>query len=100
MRPHEIEKSAEIFSAQKIREVNFKQRRRKVDEERVKEPSYDISHLVKIYFNVTYSLENNEVEIYDDPQPQEPKTEYDYNEDSENYQNLHYQSNDEQSRSL
>lgn len=45
-------------------------------------------------------MENNEVEMYDDPQPQEPKTEYDYNEDSENYQNIHYQSNDEHRNKL
>lgn len=37
MRPHEIDSSAAIFSAQKIREVNYKQRRRKVDEDRSRE---------------------------------------------------------------
>lgn len=34
MKPHEIDSSAAIFSAQKIREVDYKQRRRKVDEDR------------------------------------------------------------------
>jgi hypothetical protein len=34
MKPHAIDNSAAIFSAQKIREVNYKHRRRKVDQDR------------------------------------------------------------------
>mmetsp|Transcript_32475 Transcript_32475/g.37026 ORF Transcript_32475/g.37026 Transcript_32475/m.37026 type:complete len:104 (-) Transcript_32475:160-471(-) len=62
IKPHEIDNSAAIFSAQKIREVNFKQRKRKVDQE--PKESFD------------KYLEDNDG--YDMPQPQEPKSDERY----------------------
>lgn len=46
MKPQAIDNSAAIFSAQKIREVNYKYRKRKVDQDREKaenEPNHNQS---------------------------------------------------------
>lgn len=44
MKPHEIDSSAAIFSAQKVREVNYKNRKRKVDTERENKKLQEINN--------------------------------------------------------
>jgi hypothetical protein len=71
MKPHAIDNSAAIFSAQKIREVNYKYRKRKVDQEREErgEPCM-IQH--NRVLDTEDDEEYEEYEEYEDPQPQEP----------------------------